>query len=151
MTARTTRESDIDNLSYWSDIDIYQYDRHDEEAVPKCEEPCLGGQSDNFYHEGSCKRYYHGIRLGMFEIVRKLLQDGIISLTKALTCIDFTYEEQMELTEIYLKENYDYGGGEVDYIDNFFKEGYEIGMTHALIAIYEKKFINDEQARLYST
>jgi len=151
MTARTTRESDIDNLSYWSDIDIYQYDRHDEEAVPKCEEPCLGGQSDNFYHEESCKRYYHGIRLGMFEIVRKLLQDGIISLTKALTCIDFTYEEQMELTEIYLKENYDYGGGEVDYIDNFFKEGYEIGMTHALIAIYEKKFINDEQARLYST
>jgi hypothetical protein len=151
MTARTTRESDIDNLSYWSDIDIYQYDRHDEEAVPKCEEPCLGGQSDNFYHEESCNRYYHGIRLGMFEIVRKLLQDGIISLTKALTCIDFTYEEQMELTEIYLKENYDYGGGEVDYIDNFFKEGYEIGMTHALIAIYEKKFINDEQARHYST
>jgi hypothetical protein len=57
----------------------------------------------------------------------------------------------MELTEIYFKDNYDYGGGEVDYIDNTFKEGYEIGMTDALIAIYEKKFINDEQARLYST
>ena len=155
MTARTTREttreSDIDNLSNWSDIDIYQYDRHDEEAVPRCEEPCIGGQSDNFYHEESCNRYYYGIRLGMFEIVRQLLQDGVISLNIALSCIDFTYEEQMELTEIYFKDNYDYGGGQVDYIDNTFKEGYEIGMTDALITIYEKKFINDEQARLYSS
>ena len=151
MTARTTREIEMDNLSNWSDIDIYQYDRHDEDAVPKCEEPCIGGASDNFYHEESCNRYYHGIRLGMFEIVRQLLQDDIISLNTALSCLDFTTEQQMELTELFFKENYDYGGGEIDYNDNIFKEGYEIGMSDALLTLYEKKMINDDQARLYSS
>ena len=146
------------DLSIWSDID---YDSHcDDENV--CQEPCTQGQHDQIYHEEACNIYYNGIRAGMFEVVRKLLQDNVISLKVALSSINFTTEEQAELTDLYFKGVYDYGENcKRNYCFNFnnesnsninfnFKEGYEYGIVDALFTLYDKNIINDEQARQYS-
>ena len=121
------------------------------------------GSTDNIYHEEACNIYHNGIRAGMFEVVRKLLQDNVISLKVALSCINFNTEEQAELTDLYFKGVYDYGGNckRKNYCCNSdndsesnnninFKEGYEYGIIDALFTLYDKNIINDEQARQYS-
>jgi hypothetical protein len=150
------------DFSIWSDIDYDCDDNHcDNEYV--CKEPCIGrGATDNIYHEETCNKYHNGIRAGMFEVVRKLLQDNVISLKVALSCINFNTEEQAELTDLYFKGVYDYGGNckrkndccnsnNNNNSDFHFKEGYEYGIIDALFTLYDKNIINDEQARQYSS
>jgi hypothetical protein len=138
------------DISIWDDID---YDCHcDDENV--CQEPCTQGQDDQIYHEETCKNYHKGIRIGMFEVVRKLLQDGIIQLKDALSCVKFTTEEKAELSDLYFKGVYDYGGNgreTFDLNDFNFKEGYEYGIVDALYTLYDKNIINDRQATQYSS